>query len=263
MNRKFVALLIWAAAVLLPSLSLQAQCTASVEEAAAAEAAIEGAALGSWPLEVPRGAQILDYGDFRGALLLAGSTVYQIENITWRIADNGALDIRELAGHTRDGVSTRFTRSGGKTIDSVADTGGFILGNPDGDGRKIQIQSLSFATDGDGFLTIRQMTGVDLGTGTAVALDAAQDPAPDGQCGLRVSTGCNSGNCNGGACGAAPGCPCNGKTGSCSGYSNSVCSGKCPDGMVCNGSVEDCKCIPKPAVPPAGGGGGDATGGGL
>lgn len=237
---------------------LQAQCTASPEDAGLAQAAVESAAEAQWPLAVPRGVQVTSYDDLRGALLISGSQVYQIESITWRIAENGALDLASFAGYQPDGLAVRAARSGGKPVDSLASLGGFILGNPDGTERKIQVDFLRFATDAGGFLTVAEMKGVDLATGEVIAVAADQDPVPGGECGLRVSTGCSHGNCNNGACGAWPGCPCNGTSGSCSGYSNSVCSGTCPEGMVCNGSVKDCKCIPKPAPPAPDG---DATGG--
>lgn len=258
MTKRVAVLLLLITAALSFEARSQAQCTASPEDAAAAQAAIESVAEAHWPLPVPRGIQVTSYDDLRGALLISGSQVYQIESITWRIADNGSLDVASFAGYQPDGLAVRAARSGGKAIDSVASLGGFILGNPEGRERKIQVDSLRFATDAGGFLTVAEMKGVDSETGEAIVLAAPQDPAPDGQCGLRVSTGCNHGNCVNGACGAWPGCPCNGTGGSCSGFSNTVCSGTCPDNMVCNGSVKDCKCIPKPAQPAPDGG--DATG---
>jgi hypothetical protein len=223
--------------------AVHSQCTAP-ESAGLAAAATAIAEATAWPLPVPRNARIDSLEDLRGVLLLAGS-VYQIERLVWQITPTGNLDVLEFEGYSREGTRVQVAKQeNGRRVESLADLTGFNIGNPHGKGRLFAVDAIGLRTDRHGFLTISTFQGLDQRNQKAVAVVAVENP----RCGLRIKTSCDGSACNGGACGAAPGCPCNGTSGGCSGYSESVCSGDCPDGMVCNGSVADCKCITKPKV---------------
>jgi len=90
---------------------------------------------------------------------------------------------------------------------------------------------------------------------SAVASSAAPNPDDPGDgvklCGLHERTGCEKSRtkpCKK-SCGAGPypACPCPMGNGSCEGYKDTACYGKCPKNEKCNTEVADCKCVPNKA----------------
>lgn len=255
--RRKLALAVLAASFL-PAAYLGAQCTADRDLTKATATALVAARNAHWPLAVPHNRPIRTLEDFHGALLLAGPNVYQIESIRWQITPNRNLEVVSLDGYTPDGLHVQIDKSAspGRPIEAVADFSGFLFGRPKVDPKAFLVDAVDFSVDAAGFVAVSRFSGVDATTREAVfyskpsrstkeLIDAA---APE--CGLRVTTSCDGTLCKGGACGAAPGCPCNGTSGGCSGTSSTVCSGTCPFPRVCNGSVANCACEPPP--PPAG-----------
>ncbi len=191
--------------------------------------------------------RIQQMSDLKGALMYTQGGAIQIDEVVWQIHSDGRLDISDFRGYDQSGQWVEVSRpvEDARIVSAVEDLYGFYLGES-GNPNRTWVENIVFSTDEHGFLQIIELYGFEDLTSREISYSSAVSET----CGLYVTTGCNANACNGTAahCGAYPGCPCLEGSGSCSGFSSSICTGTCPANERCNGSVNDCKCVVKGPV---------------
>ena len=129
---------------------------------------------------------------------------------------------------------------------SAAELGAFRLGNPDRPDELVRVDAATLGTDGQGFLSIRDLYGTHEASGEAVRRTYSAEV-----CGALLTGGCRRVWCLGYGCGDQPGCPCLG-TGLCDSWMGSICQGSCPDSHSCHIERGICGCWQIPVPGPGG-----------
>lgn len=219
-------------------------------------------------LQTPRFAETV--ADFYGAYVYADGQAFQVEELVWGIQHNGDIGFAVLVAQAADGKRIDYRHP--ERYSHIALTPEELVGAYMVDGntqRRFKLAAVRYGVFSDGSMGVVSWSGWD-DTGAATGFgDPLNLAAAPPCCGLRSTATCTAAGCTG-VCPGPTNCACSNGTGGCTLGTEYVCGGVCKAGDpcwtfdgVCNGSVEDCKCIaPPPPPPPAGGDDGDGDGDG-
>jgi len=206
----------------------------------------------TWPIALRRATDVQSAADLKGVLIQWGDEqTFQVDYATWAISAGGDLGFQTFHGWDQSGKRIDYDSptAPARVAMSVGELGAFRLGDPGLPEKQIRVQSATFATNGDGYLTFKSLQGYMQQSGAPVSANSSGYTCMlyQGECSVSISC---MGNCTN-----APICPCSSGGPNCLSWSNPSCSGSCPAGMECyTNSQGICGCNAIVYPPPGGGG---------